>query len=158
MKTLSKSVAAFGVTALLLTACGDDAVSPETIETSAPDAEGEETTAPEAIDEPSVAFANIADGDTITESFLAEFLATGVTVAPAGEAVEGEGHFHVIVDAPCVAAGEVIENDESHLHFGDGSTSATLELAVGEHTLCLQFADGMHTATDLTAEVTVTVA
>lgn len=157
---LSKTAAAFGVAALLLTACGDDA-TPEAVETT-PEAVETETT-PEVVEtEPtgdaSVSFTNVADGDTITTSFVAEFAATGVTVAPAGEVVEGEGHFHIIIDAPCVAAGETIPADDAHLHFGDASTSATLELEVGEHTLCLQLGDGAHTATDLTQQITVTVA
>ena len=33
-----------------------------------------------------------------------------------------------------------------HLHFGDGSIETELALTPGEHTLCLQAADGAHTA------------
>ena len=32
-----------------------------------------------------------------------------------------------------------------------------LDLAPGEHTLCLQVGDGAHTALDLTSEITVNV-
>lgn len=53
--------------------------------------------------------------------------------------------------------GKTIPKDDQHQHFGDGSTEAELELEPGEHTLCLQFADGAHVATGLTDEVTVTV-
>ncbi|MFT5222741.1 MAG: hypothetical protein ACI867_001047 [Glaciecola sp.] len=151
MKNLSKSaIAAFGVTALLLTACGDDA---DTTSTDAPsDVESE------AMADASVSFENVVDGDTITSPFEATFTATGVTIVAAGEPVDGEGHMHIMVDTPCVTVGEVIVKDESHLHFGDGATTGTLELEAGEHTLCLQFADGLHVASALTQEITVTVA
>ena len=43
-------------------------------------------------------------------------------------------------------AGEVVPNDETHLHFGKAQTEAELGLAPGTYTLCLQAADGEHTA------------
>ena len=37
-----------------------------------------------------------------------------------------------------------IPADANHVHFGDGSSSTRLELAPGEHTLQLLFADHLH--------------
>ena len=74
--------------------------------------------------------------------------ASGLTVEPSGEVNEGAGHFHILVDTDFTPVGEVIPTDENHLHYGQGQTTATLELEPGEHTLRLQFADGLHTALD----------
>jgi hypothetical protein len=83
--------------------------------------------------------------------------ADGFTVEPAGQVREGAGHLHLMVDAGCVASGEEIPEDASHVHFGDGSTETELDLPAGEHTLCLQAGDGVHTALDLTNQITITV-
>ncbi len=172
MRNFTKSAALLSVGALLLGACASDADTTADVELSADVAEATETdvdvdadadadadaeTDAETDAEVFVAFANLNDGDVVASPLEVTFDFAGVTPVAAGEVHEGEGHFHVIVDAPCVAEGEVIEADENHLHFGDGATSATLELEAGEHTLCLQFADGVHTATALTHEVTITV-
>ncbi len=68
------------------------------------------------------------------------------TVEPAGAVREGAGHLHILVDTPCLASGEVIPQDEKHLHYGNGQMAADLELSAGEHTLCLQAANGAHVA------------
>ncbi len=158
---LTRAAAVLGAAALALTACGDDTAAEdpaavEDVQDDAAEAEGDDADV-EVEATASVSFANLSDGDTVASPLEVTFAFEGVTPVAAGDPVEGEGHFHVMVDVPCVEPGEVIVKDENHLHFGDGSTSATLELEPGEHTLCLQFADGLHTATDLTHEVTITV-
>ncbi len=95
---------------------------------------------------PSVRFAGPADGATVASPFEVTMEATGLIVEPSGEINDGAGHFHILVDTPFVDAGVVIPTDEQHLHYGQGQTTATLELPPGEHTLRLQFADGAHTA------------
>ena len=101
----------------------------------------------EAGDEsPSVRFEQPADGATVTSPFEVVMAATGLTVEPSGEVNEGAGHFHILVDTDFTPAGQVIPTDEQNLHYGQGQTTATLELEPGEHTLRLQFADGLHTA------------
>lgn len=106
-----------------------------------------------------VEFGGIADGDTVSSPVPVTFETTGeFEIIPAADGGgDGSGHVHVMVDVGCVAVGETIPNDETHLHFGDGSTSADLELEPGEHTLCLQAGDGEHTAMDVTDEITITV-
>lgn len=84
--------------------------------------------------------------------------AEGFTIEPAGEGVgEGRGHFHIIIDRPCVQPRLTVAADDEHLHFGGGQETALLELEPGEHTLCLQVADANHTALALTDEITITV-
>ena len=68
----------------------------------------------------------------------------GMTVKPAGEVVSGTGHHHVIIDGSPVPMGEAVPKDDTHIHFGKGQTEAELQLSPGEHTLTLQFADGIH--------------
>lgn len=139
MHALPRMTVAVAAIALALSACGDDGNS------GADDGDG------------SISFATPADGATVTSPVSLTFTADGVTILPAGEEAENSGHFHVMVDVACVTEGEVIPKDDQHVHFGDGSTSAELELEPGEHTLCLQIGDGIHTATTITDEITITV-
>ena len=110
--------------------------------------------------EAQVSFQNLEDGETVASSVNVIMQAENFTVEPAGEIQEGAGHLHIMIDVPCLAAGEVIPKDDNHRHFGDGSTEADLELASGEHTLCLQAADGAHVALEgegMTNQISLTV-
>ena len=106
----------------------------------------------------SVSISAPANGDTVPSPFLVAMEAEGLTVEPAGEVTDGAGHFHLVVDAACVTAGEQIPADETHVHLADGASETELTLPAGEHTLCLQAGDGEHTALALTDEITITVA
>lgn len=99
-------------------------------------------------DEPEarVFFTNISDGDTVDSPVTVQWSAENFIIEPAGEVKAGAGHLHIIVDMACVAAGQIVPADDNHLHYGKAQTEATLELTPGEHTLCLQAADGIHTA------------
>ena len=70
--------------------------------------------------------------------------AEGISVKAAGAIEAGSGHHHVLIDTTPDPEGSVVSKDEQHLHFGQGQTAATLTLTPGEHTLQLQFADGIH--------------
>ena len=122
------------VAALLLVACGDD-----------------DPTA-------SVAFAEPAAGATVHGSVQLAMTADGITIEEAGEARDGAGHFHVIADAGCLAAGTAIGKDADHIHFGAGQSEGVIYLDPGEHDLCLQVGDGAHSALDVTDTVSMTVA
>ncbi len=94
-----------------------------------------------------VTFAGPADGATVASPVKVTMAAENFVVEPAGETItEGHGHLHIMVDTACIAPGEVIIKDETHLHFGQGQMEAEVPLAAGEHTLCLQAADGAHRA------------
>ena len=110
--------------------------------------------------EPKVSFQSPTDGQTVNGTVRVVMQAENFTVEESGDVNEGAGHMHIMVDTPCVAVGEVIPNDENHLHFGDGSTEAELQLSSGTHTLCLQAADGAHVALEgdgMTDEISITV-
>ena len=106
----------------------------------------------------SVAFVSPADGGTVAGSVELVMAADGVTIEEAGEVSDGTGHFHVIADAGCLAAGAPIDKDADHVHFGGGQSEGVVYLGPGEHELCLQVGDGAHTALALTDTVSVTVA
>lgn len=107
-----------------------------------------------------VFFTNLNDGDTVDSPLTVQWNAENFIIEPAGEVKAGAGHLHIIVDAACVTAGQTVPADDNHLHYGKAQTETTLELTPGEHTLCLQAADGIHTALageGATQVVTITV-
>jgi hypothetical protein len=89
-------------------------------------------------------FISPKDGKTISGKVTVRFGLIGMGVAPAGVANPGTGHHHLIVDAPLPAMDQPIPKDDKHLHFGNGQTETTLELAPGKHTLQLVLADANH--------------
>jgi hypothetical protein len=109
-------------------------------------------------DDTSVAFASPKDGAEVSSPVTVEMTANGITIEPAGAVKDNAGHFHVLVDVGCKDAGETIPVDTpGYNHFGKAQTSAELPLDPGEHKLCLQVGDGVHTALDETDEITITV-
>ena len=123
----------FVLLALILAACGSD-------------------------DGVSVVFAEPLDGATVSSPFEVRMEVDGFTVEPATNGVrDGHGHLHIMIDSPCVDQRLTVPPDDQHLHFGKGQTTATLDLEVGEHFLCLQAADGLHTALPYVDEITITV-
>ena len=109
---------------------------------------------------PTVRLSAPANNATVSSPVHVVMTAENFTIEPAGEVHAGTGHLHIMIDTPCLPAGDVIPNDETHRHFGDGSTEADLELSSGRHTLCLQAADGAHIALEgagMTHQISVTV-
>lgn len=107
---------------------------------------------------PAVSIASPEDGATVESTFEVTMAAESFTVEPAGDVADGAGHFHLMIDAPCLEPGEPIPADEAHVHLADGASETELSLPAGEHTLCLQAGDGQHVALDLTDEIAITVA
>lgn len=91
-------------------------------------------------------FSQPTDGTVVPPSFQMILGIDGLVVEPAGEAREGAGHFHILIDSDFIPAGEVVPDDEQHLHLDDGATEAEITLAPGPHILLLQFADGNNRA------------
>ena len=86
-------------------------------------------------------------------------------IEPSSEGINSNaGHLHAIIDSDHVTVGEVIPSDANHVHFGDGSTSGSLNLAEqlgdayepGEHKIHFQVASGSHRATMVHVHTTVT--
>jgi len=93
-----------------------------------------------------VYFKGLSDGDTVSSPLTVKMGVCGMDVKPAGEVIEGTGHHHLIIDGGCIPEGETIPKDANHKHFGKGQTETEITLTPGEHTLALQFANGIHTS------------
>ena len=91
-----------------------------------------------------VFFKNISEGDTLESPFVVEMGVVGMQIKPAGELEAGTGHHHIIIDKQFITFGEIIPMDANHLHYGKGDTVVNVALESGQHTLTLQFANGMH--------------
>ncbi len=107
----------------------------------------------------SVSFVNIEDGAEVTSPFTMVMGVSGMELEPAGEYNENKGHHHLVIDGSFIPMYEVVPADENNIHYGDGRTETEVELSPGEHTLTLQFADGLHRSygEQLSATITVTV-
>ena len=107
-----------------------------------------------------VFFKNLKNGQSVTSPVKVEMGVAGMKLDTAGPVIAGVGHHHILVDAgDSVAAGQMIPKDASHLHFGKAQSSADVPLTPGNHTLTLQFADGLHRSygSQMASTVTITV-
>lgn len=90
--------------------------------------------------------------------------ANNYTIESSGDINANAGHLHAVIDTDPVPVGEVIPSDANHIHYGDGSTSGSIDLAEqlgdayesGEHTIHFQVGTGTHRATMVQAQTTVT--
>ena len=58
---------------------------------------------------------------------------------------EGVGHYHLGYNTGCLLVGEIIPQGEGWQHFGDGSSTTTLENApAGTYELTVQIGDDQH--------------
>lgn len=106
---------------------------------------------------PQVRFTSPQDNTTVENPIQIAADIWHVTLEPAGAAREGFGHLHLIVDAPCVAPGEVIPNSELHIHLDSGANTTEISLPAGHHRLCIQVGNGEHVATAATDVVNIFV-
>lgn len=105
-------------------------------------------------------FVTPADGDVLSSPVRVEFGLDNMEVVPAGTMQAMAGHHHVIVDAELPPFDMPIPADANHIHFGDGSSTAVLELEPGEHTLQLLLGDHIHVPHDppvYSEPITITV-
>ena len=96
------------------------------------------------VNELSVEFLNLKDGDKISTPFVVTFKVNGMSISPAGEIKDGSGHHHLLINQTFIEKGNAIPADQNHLHFGKGQSEAELNLSPGMYSLTLQFADGYH--------------
>lgn len=114
-----------------------------------------------------VFFATIEDGGTYSSPVELIFTVNAFAIVPIEDplvAREGEGHYHLAVDADCADAGElIVAGNPSYIHFGDGEDRIDMQFEPGVHRLCLQVADGEHRVIDgpdhsmLTKEIQITI-
>ena len=106
-----------------------------------------------------VFFENLQDGDVVKSPVIVNMGVRGMEIEPAGAVNEGKGHHHIVIDGSFIESGVTVPADATHIHYGKGQTSDTLELAPGPHTLTLQFANGVHASygEDWSKTISVTV-
>ncbi|MFC3881621.1 DUF4399 domain-containing protein [Algoriphagus namhaensis] len=108
--------------------------------------------------EKGVYFVNLNDGDTVTSPFKVEMGVNGMEVEPAGKVNEGFGHHHLIIDGSFIEAGVTVPANETNIHYGKGQkTTDDIVLSPGQHTLTLQFADGVHASYGEAMSKTITI-
>ena len=102
-----------------------------------------------------VFFVSPADGATVGETFEVEFGVEGKQVEPAGatERDPAKGHHHLLIDTGPMDDLQIIPKDETHLHYGDGATKATVMLPPGKHQLTMHRSYGPDWAATITVEV-----
>ena len=155
------SAVMLGLSIVIVAACGG---------ADTPPASGTTASAPAPAAPPSAAtrvfFVTPTTGATIKPMSTIEFGSSGVTVAavPPGELKPEQVrantiHYHIAVDADCLAAGTVIPKADPWVHFGDGKKVIEMSLAPGTHRLTVQAGDDMHrTIAGLCETINVTVA
>ncbi len=124
----------------LFTACSNDK------KTSNEETQEETKPAPVEEVEANVFFILPNDGDTLSPTFKVAMGVNGMEVEPAGEVKPGKGHHHIVVDGSYIEKGQIVPADSTHIHYGKGQTEVELTLVPGNHTLTMQFADGVHSS------------
>ena len=106
-----------------------------------------------------VYFEEPLDKAEVTSPVSVKFGLEGMHIAPLRDKTPGTGHHHLIIDGGPVPKGELIDVDETHIHYGTGLTSARIDLPPGPHKLTLQFGNGRHESygPDMSSTITVTV-
>ena len=144
-----------------------------------PPAETETAAAPAAAESheghtAKVSFAEPKDGATLSSKTLTKFVFAAdnyqISPVPQGEVKEARadmGHFHLGVDADCLAPGTVIPKAEAGatpgtagqwIHFGTGSNNIEMSLTPGLHKFSVEVGDDLHRAVEgLCETINVTV-
>ena len=108
-----------------------------------------------------VSFLELRDGDTVPQTFMVQFVTTGMDVSPAGIEKPNSGHHHILIDLDQLPRlDQPLPMNDNIVHFGGGQTSAELTLEPGEHTLQLLLGDHLHIPHNppaLSPRITITV-
>lgn len=108
-----------------------------------------------------VYFENLEDGQTVSLPLTVQMGVVGMEVEPAGEMNKDKGHHHIIIDGSWLKTGETVGASNTVIHYGKGQTEVTLTeeniTTPGEHTITLQFANGLHQSYGEAWSKTITV-
>ena len=98
-----------------------------------------------AAQEQRVFFVEPKDGAEVRSPVKVVMGVEGMTIKPSGGVVGGHRTPPRPHQPGCHARGKGDpDRQATHVHFGKGQTEAALELAPGDYTLTMQFADGLH--------------
>lgn len=132
--------------AILMAACSSEAPPAE------PAAPAPASAPPAAAVTPAkrVFFVEPADGATIKSPVHFKFGSEGISIMavppdPVTTVREGVGHYHLGVEADCLASGtEIVKGTPTWVHFGKGDDVFDLQLTPGQHKVSLQIGDDKH--------------
>lgn len=100
------------------------------------------------------------DGAKVANPVTVRFGLKGMGVTPAGIAMAGTGHHHLLIDATVPPFDRPIPADDRHVHFGKGQTETVVTLTPGRHRLQLLLGDHLHLQHDppvISTPITITV-
>jgi hypothetical protein len=100
------------------------------------------------------------DGAKVANPVTVQFGLKGMGVAPAGIAMTGTGHHHLLIDSAVPPFDRPIPADDRHVHFGKGQTETVVSLTPGRHRLQLLLGDHLHLPHDppvISRPITITV-
>lgn len=100
--------------------------------------------APAMAQQPGVKILSPHDGQKVTSPVTVKFGVTGMEVRPAGDMTPNTGHHHLLINEKAIPAKQAIPADDTHIHYGQGQTEASVPLAPGKYRLTAQFANGAH--------------
>ncbi len=107
-----------------------------------------------------VFFITPSDGDTVPSPVQLEFGVSEMELAPSGDDRPNSGHHHIIIDHDLPNLSLPVPADAQRIHFGDARSQTELDLAPGQHTLQLLFADHLHIPHDpplFSEQISITV-
>lgn len=102
-------------------------------------------------------FVEPTNGATVSNPVHLKFGLEGMELRPAGDMTPDSGHHHLLIDGRPIPMGEVIPANGRSLHFGKAQTETDITLPSGQHTLTVQFGDGMHRSYGPILSQTITV-
>lgn len=156
------AVTGMAVTVGMLFGCDKDTDTrlPTEEDTPKVDAKNTELGASPSQSEARVFIVSPADGATVSSPVTVEFGVEGMAIVPAGTNQPFSGHHHLLINTGMPAGNLPIPADDQHKHYGDGSTTTTIELPPGNHTLTLLLGDYLHIPHDpplLSKTISITV-
>ena len=90
-----------------------------------------------------VFFVAPSSGETVQAPFMVRFGKENLKLTPAGEEVEGGGHFHLSIDGKAsIRANEPMGSEV--IHLDNGESELNLFLTPGTHNLQIIFGDYLH--------------
>lgn len=107
--------------------------------------------------EPSITIVRPSDGSLVVSPITLRVDAENLRLRSAGATKDGEGHLHILIDEECKSVGVVIESGSNVIDLNDGRSETQLDLEPGQYEICVQVADGFHSAVAIVDRISISV-